>query len=86
MHAILAGFDRANFFGLEDQALAWGYHTARVRVRISVEGKTKEVSSDMYYIGAKSGLQARFVDAAANLDRIIGTDRWVKCGEARCQP
>ena len=86
MQAVLAGFDRADFFSLEDQAFAWGYHTARVSVRISVDGKTKEVSSDMYHIGAKSGLQARFVDAAADLDRIIRTDQWVKCGETRCQP
>jgi Domain of unknown function (DUF6438) len=86
MQAALDGFDRADFFSLEDQAFAWGYHSAGVSVGITVDGKTKEVSSDTYHIGAKSGLQAKFVDAAANLDRIIGTDRWVKCDEARCQP
>ena len=86
VQAVLAGFDRADFFNLEDQAFAWSYHGGKVSVRITVDGKTKEVSSDPYFIGAKSGLQAKFVDAAANLDRIIGTDRWVKCGEARCDP
>lgn len=86
MQAVLVGFDRADFFSLEDQAFAWSYHAARVNVRIAVDGKTKEVSSDMYHIGAKSGLQAEFVEAAANLDGVIGTDRWVKCGEARCLP
>lgn len=86
MQAVLVGFDRADFFSLEDQAFAWGYHSARVSVRITVDGKTKEVSSDTYNIGAKSGLQAKFVDAVTNLDRIIGTDRWVKCDEARCPP
>ena len=86
MQAVLVGFDRADFFSLEDQAFAWGYHTARVNVRIAVDGKTKAVSSDMYHIGAESGLQAKFVEAAANLDRVIGTDRWVKCDEARCMP
>ena len=86
MQAVLVGFDRADFFSLEDQAFAWGYHTARVNVRIAVDGKTKAVSSDMYHIGAKSGLQAKFVEAAANLDKVIGTDRWVKCDEARCLP
>jgi hypothetical protein len=84
MQAVLAGFDRADFFSLEDQAFAWGYHSAKVTVRITVEGKTKEVTSDMYRIGAKGGLQAKFVDAATNLDTIIRTDRWVKCDEARC--
>ncbi len=86
MQAVMVGFDRADFFSLEDQAFAWGYHTARVNVRIAVDGKTNEVSSDMYHIGAKSGLQAKFVEATANLDRVIETDRWVKCGEARCLP
>ena len=86
IQAILAGFDRADFFSLEDQAFAWSYHGGRVRVRITVDGKTKEVSSDADHVGAKSGLQAKFVAAAANLDRIIGTDRWVKCSEARCEP
>lgn len=84
MQSILVGFDRADFFSLEDQAFAWGYHSAKVNVRISVDGKTKEVSSDMYHIGAKSGLQAKFVEAAANLDRVIGTARWVSCDEPRC--
>lgn len=86
VQAILAGFDRADFFSLEDQAFAWGYHGGRVRVRITVDGKTKEVSSDTDHVGAKSGLQAKFVATAANLDKIIGTDRWVKCDEVRCQP
>lgn len=86
MQAVLAGFDRADFFSLEDQAFAWGYHSSRVSVRISVDGKTKEESSDMYHIGAKSGLQAKFVEAAANLDRIIGRTDGLGGGEARCQP
>lgn len=86
MQEVLVGFDRADFFSLEDQAFAWGYHTARVSVRITVDGKTKEVTSDMYHVGAKAGLQAKFVDAATNPDGIIETDRWVKCDEARCQP
>jgi len=86
IHTILEGFDRAHFFSLEDQAFTWGYHTSRVTVRISVDGKNKEVSSDSYHTGAKSGSQAKFVDAAATVDRIIGTDRWVKCGDSRCKP
>jgi Domain of unknown function (DUF6438) len=86
MQEVLAGFDRADFFSLEDQAFAWGYHGGRVSVRITVDGKTKEVTSDMYHVGAKTGLQAKFVDAAANIDKLIGTDRWVKCDDTRCQP
>jgi hypothetical protein len=63
IESVLVDFDRADFFSLEDQAFAWGYHTARVNVPIAVDGKTKEVSSDMYHIGAKSGLQSKFVEA-----------------------
>jgi hypothetical protein len=86
IQSVLEGFDRAHFFSLEAQAFAWGYHSSRVGVKITVDGKTKEVSSDTYHIGAKSGSQAKFVEAAAAFDRIIGTDRWVKCGNSRCRP
>jgi Domain of unknown function (DUF6438) len=85
LQAVLKTFDHANFFSLEDQAFAWGYHTSRVTVKITVDGKTKEVTSDAYHIGAKSGAQAKFVSAAAAIDRVVGTDRWVKCDDSRCQ-
>jgi hypothetical protein len=86
IRSILEEFDRADFFSLEEQAFAWGYHSSRVNVRITVDGKNKEVSSDTYPIGAKYGSQAKFVAAAAAIDEIVRTDRWVKCGDARCQP
>ena len=86
IRSILEEFDRADFFSLEEQAFAWGYHSSRVNVRITVDGKNKEVSSDTYHIGAKYGSQAKFVAAAAAIDEIVRTDRWVKCGDARCEP
>jgi len=86
IHTILEGFDRADFFSLEDKAFAWGYHTSWVGVKITIDGKTKEVRSDMYHVGSKSGSQAKFVEAAAAIDKVVGTDQWVKCGDSRCQP
>jgi len=86
IHDLLKEFDRADFFRLEERAFAWGYHTPRFGVRITVDGKSKEVKSDRYDVGAESGPQARFAEAAAAIDRFVGTDRWVKCGDSRCPP
>jgi hypothetical protein len=79
IQALLQKFANANFFALEDRAFAWGSDTPRVRVSISVDGRTKEVSSDAYFTGAKSGAQDLFVRAATELDNVVGTNRWVKC-------
>jgi len=84
IHTLLVDFDRADFFNLEDRAFAWGFHTSRVGVRITIDGKTKEVWSDAYHTGSKSGLQARFVEATVAIDKAVGTDQWVKCDEGRC--
>jgi hypothetical protein len=85
LQAILQKFDNVNFFALEDRAFAWGSDTPRVRISISVAGRTKEVSSDAYFTGAKSGAQDLFVQAAAELDNVVGTSRWVKC-DGPCRP
>jgi len=84
IHSLLVDFDQADFFNLEDRAFAWGFHTSRVVVRIAIDGKSKEVWSDAYHIGSKSGLQARFVEATVAIDKAVGTDQWVKCDEGRC--
>jgi hypothetical protein len=79
-----ADFDRADFFALEDRAFAWCFHSSRVTVRITIDGKSKEASSDDYCVGAKSGLQARFVEAAIAVDKTLGTERWTRCGDRGC--
>ena len=84
IHSLLVDFDQADFFNLEDRAFAWGFHTSRVGVRIAIDGKSKEVWSDAYHIGSKSGLQARFVEATVAIDKAVGTDQWVKCDDGRC--
>jgi hypothetical protein len=75
IHTLLVDFDQAHFFNLEDRAFAWGFHASRVGVRITIDGKTKEVWSDTYHTGSKSGLQARFVEATAAIDKVVGTDQ-----------
>jgi hypothetical protein len=85
LQTLLQKFDDADFFALEGRAFAWGWDTPRVRVSISIDGRTKEVSSDAYYVGAKSGLQEVFVRAAAELDKVVASDRWVKC-DVSCRP
>lgn len=84
IYTLLVDFDQADFFNLEDRAFAWGFHTSRVGVRITIDGETKEVWSDTYHTGSKSGVQARFVEATVAIDKIVGTDQWVKCDEGRC--
>lgn len=79
-----AGFDRADFFALEDRAFAWCFHSSRVAVRITIDGKSKEASSDEYCVGAKSGAQAKFVEAAIAVDKTLGTERWTRCADRWC--
>lgn len=76
---LLQSLDRAHFSSLEDRAFAWCFDSASVSVSLSVHGKTKRVVSDDSCTGSKSGLQAQFVKSAAEIDRIVGSDRWVNC-------
>lgn len=85
VQVLLQKFDAASFFSLEDRAFAWGYDTPRVRVSISLDGREKEVSSDASYVGAKSGPQDLFVQAAVELDKVTNSKRWVNC-DGRCRP
>jgi len=85
LQTLLQKFDDADFFALEDRAFALGLDTPRVRVSISIDGRAKEVSSDAQYVGANSGPQDLFVRAAAELDKAIASDRWVKC-DVSCRP
>jgi Domain of unknown function (DUF6438) len=81
---ILTDLDRADFSRLEDRAFAWGYHSSQVGIKISVDGKTKEVWSDIRHTGSKTGDQLKFVQAAAEIDRIVGSDKWVNCDGRPC--
>lgn len=70
---------RARFFALEDRAFSWCFDSPSVSVSVSADGRSKRVSSDASCSGAKSGVQAGFVQAADQIDKILGSDRWVRC-------
>jgi hypothetical protein len=75
---ILQALDRAKFFALEDRAFFWCFDTSSVAISVSIDGRTKEVVSDAYCDGAKSGRQAAFVRAASEIDAIVGTKKWAQ--------
>jgi hypothetical protein len=77
--AVLQSLDRAQFPILEDRAFRWCFDSASVGISVSADGNTKRVVSDSYCDGAKAGAQARFVQAADEIDRILDSKRWVAC-------
>jgi len=76
---VLKSLERASFLTLEDRAFSWCFDAGSVAVSVSVEGITKRVVSDDSCTGSKSGMQAQFVKSAAEIDTIVGSDRWVSC-------
>ena len=72
---ILQKLESVGFFGIEDRAFLWGWHTETIAVLVSAGGATHCVSSDVQFAGAKSGTQARFVQAANEIDQIIRSRR-----------
>jgi hypothetical protein len=80
---ILKVLDHAEFMTLEGRAFTWAFDTPSVGVRISVDGKTKQVVSDTYIVGAPKGRQAQFVVAAQQVDAILASSTWLNC-EGEC--
>jgi hypothetical protein len=80
---ILHVLDRSQFAALEDRAFSWCFDTSSVGVSVFVDGKKKRVVSDGNCFGAKSGHQAQFVRAVDEIEKLVGSDRWVKC-DGRC--
>jgi hypothetical protein len=76
---VVQSLDRVRFFALEDRAFMWCFDTGSVTVTVSGDGTTKRVASDDSCTGAKSGLQAQFVKSAAEIDTIVGSNRWIDC-------
>lgn len=77
--------DQAHFSSLEDRAFMWCFDTPGVAISVAFNGRVKRVASDAGCVGAKSGLQAGFVQAADELDRLMASDKWVKCDGRRCR-
>ncbi len=82
---VLAELDRINFMRLEDRAFAGCFDTPSVGVSVSVDGRSNEVVSDWGCPGAYSKIQEQFITAAARIDQIAGSDRWVKCENDYCR-
>jgi len=80
--ALLARFERIHFFDLNDQHFAQGCSDGgRIVVSLSVDGKTKHISSDRSCV-PRSGPQADLIRLTNEIDRVIGTSRWTTCKEA----
>lgn len=77
--------NRVGMSNLEDRAFRWCFDTPSVSVTVVAEGYTKQVSSDSYCTGAKNSPQASFVEATAEIDKIIGSDRWLACQGHPCR-
>lgn len=82
---ILRELDDAHFSTLEDRAFSWCFDTSSVSVTVSLDGRTKRVSSDASCTGPKGGLQERFVRAAEDIDTIVDSERWARCEDGRCR-
>lgn len=76
---LLRILDRVRFMSLEDRAFCWGFDSPSVEIVVSVDGSTKGVVSDSEFVGAKTGHQAHFVEAAGEIDKIVGSAQWVDC-------
>lgn len=75
---VVALLSRAHFSRLDDRAFSSCFDTPSVAVKVSSGGQAKEVWSDSFCMGAKSGQQAAFVAAAGEIEKIVGSDRWVR--------
>jgi uncharacterized protein DUF6438 len=81
---ILQALDKAKFMTLEERAFFWAFDTPSVAVQVSVGGKTKRVVSDSLFVGSHTGRQARFVQATNEIDTILASTKWTKCGDVPC--
>jgi hypothetical protein len=81
---ILDGLNRVRFFALEDRAFRWSFHSPSAGISLSIDGKSKRVVSDAAPYDAGPPEQEAFIQAAREIDAIVGTGRWTKCPR-RCE-
>ena len=82
---ILQQLDRSHFSTLEGRAFLWCFDTSSVAITVSVDGRSRRVTSDAGCTGAKRGVQARFVQVADAIDKAVGSARWVQCDGGYCR-
>lgn len=76
--------ERVHFTSLDDRAFRWCFDTPSLSVSASTVRQSKTVSSDAFCVGSKTGVQARFVEATYEIDKIVDSDQWVRC-DGRCR-
>jgi hypothetical protein len=81
---ILQALDKLEFMTLEGRAFFWAFDTPSVAVQAAVGGKSKRVVSDSLFVGSHTGRQARFVQAANEIDTILASTKWTQCGDVPC--
>jgi hypothetical protein len=80
---LLKRLNRVEFTTLDGRAFRWAFDTPSIGVRVSVDGRTKVVVSDEYNEGPTRGRQARFLEAADEVDTILRSTIWTRC-EGEC--
>ncbi len=73
---IVAVLRDAGFESLEDRGFTWAFDTPTVSIEVVSDHAGKSVVSDAVFVGAPDGPQARFVAAAAEIDKIVDTSHW----------
>jgi hypothetical protein len=68
---------------LDQRAFSWCFDSSSVSLAVVADQNIKRVTSDGYCVGSKSGVQAGFVNAAAAIEKIIGSEKWV-CKDMYC--
>src|ERR1700730_12025913 len=78
------GFASMNTQADKGRAFFWAFDTLSVGIRTSVDGKTRQVVSDGYFMGSPSGREARFVEVRVKLMPPLAFSTWLKC-EGECE-
>ena len=61
--SIIATLNRVHYLNLSDRAFLWCFDTRSGGVAVSWDGNAKSVTTDIFCVGAKGGVQDRFVTA-----------------------
>ncbi|HJX84325.1 MAG TPA: DUF6438 domain-containing protein [Candidatus Angelobacter sp.] len=77
VRALLEDIDRVGFFGLDDRMFDACADTPRAVIFLSLEGREQTVVSDTTCVGPQSGIQAKVVASAAEIDRVVDSNRWI---------